>query len=323
MRSVCWTWPRSRSLRVAGAVVVVLGVTGCGAGVAGDSTQAAVAAPAAAAVHCPTSAKTPAMPLEPEPTQPVPAGFATAWVLRCTDQLRSVPGQGLWWLRVEERADTDAPALMAALRRPDGLVLPHMVCLDVAVLVPYFALVDASGTALRPRVPRDRCAQPQATTLAALRALPFHETGATRLHQEQSQESIDTGCGQPYGDAFLGDTLAHTRPAAARRMWRKTPDAVRICLWRPATSGLPQLESAGTVTGRTLAALLTRLDGLPAGTCTPRHQHFAVLEYVRHGWYDDPVDAELDGCGLVLRPDETLGHLDPATARLISTLAHR
>ena len=112
-------------------------------------------------------------------------------------------------------------------------------------------------------------------------------------------------------DALAGDTLAHTRPAASRRMWQKTPDAVRICLWRSAARGMPQLVSAGTVTGRELAALLTRLDRLPAaGSCTPRH-------------HDDAVYAEMDGCRLVLRPEHTLGQLDPATAELITTLSRR
>jgi hypothetical protein len=233
-----------------------------------------------------------------------------------------VPGRGRWWFRVEERADTDAAALLAALRRPDERGSTGMVCLDVAIGVPYFALVDGSGTQLRPRVPRDRCGQPQAQALAALRALPFREAGATRMHQEQSQESIDTGCGQMWTDALAGDTLAHTRPAASRRMWPKTPAAIRICIWGAATSGLPRLESAGTVAGPRLASLLARLDRLPAGGCSPAHRRFAVLEYLRKGWYEDPVYAELDGCRLVLRPDHTLGQLDPVTARLITTLGH-
>ena len=122
-------------------------------------------------------------------------------------------------------------------------------------------------------------------------------------------------------DAFAGDTLAHTRPAAARRTWSKTPDAVRICLWRSAEREMPRLVSARTVSGRQLAALLTRLDRLPAArSCGPRHQRFAVLEYLRRGWYDDAVYAGLDGCRLVLRPDQTLGQLDPASAELIAAL---
>ena len=87
---------------------------------------------------------------------------------------------------------------------------------------------------------------------------------------------------------------------------------------------MPQLVSARTVSGRQLTALLTRLDRLPAArSCGPQHQRFAVLEYLRRGWYDDAVYAGLDGCRLVLRPDHTLGQLDPATAELIARLSRR
>ncbi|HST63839.1 MAG TPA: hypothetical protein VLM05_01510, partial [Mycobacteriales bacterium] len=64
-----------------------------------------------------------------------------------------------------------------------------------------------------------------------------------------------------------------------------------------------------------------RLDHLPAAaSCAPRHQRFAVIQYQRHGWYDDAIYTELDGCRLLLRPDHTLAHLDPTTADLLTTL---
>jgi hypothetical protein len=46
-----------------------------------------------------------------------------------------------------------------------------------------------------------------------------------------------------------------------------------------------------------------------------------LVEYFRHGGFDSAAYAELDGCRRVLRPDHTLGELDPATAELISQLA--
>lgn len=306
-------------MRSAGSLTIVglaamLALTACGSGVTSEPAADAPA-PVLAAVHCPTTTELPSA-----GQQPLPAGFTAVSVLRCSDEVRAVSGQGQWWFRVEERADTDAAALLAALRRPDGQASAGMVCTDVAILPPYFALIDASGTAVRPRVPRNACAQPQREVLDALKSLPFQEATATRRHQEQSQESIDSGCGQMWTDAFAGDTLAHTRPAADRRIWSKTPDAVLICVWRSGT-GMPTLESAGTVRGAALTALLGRLDRLSAASCAPRHQRFAVLEYVRRGWYDGAAYTELDGCGLVLRPDHTLGHLDPATAALLATLS--
>ena len=313
---------RGRSGSIGAAVAAVLVATGCGAGVADgptgtSGTTGTDGAVRAAPVHCPTTSK-----MDRPPEQSLPADFRTAWVLRCGMEVRTVPGGGRWHFRIEERADTDAAALMAALRRPDEVTPPETACTAIAIGVPHFALVDASGTVLHPRVPRGRCRQPQRQALAALAALPFRETAATRLYQEQSQESIDTGCGQMWSDGLTGDVLTHTRPAPSRRVWQKTPDAVLICRWRPRTSGLPELLGAGTVTGPDLAALLARLDRLPAARpCGARHRTFVVLEYVRRGWHDSAAYADLDGCRRILRPDHTLGQLDPATVRLLTTLS--
>jgi hypothetical protein len=309
---------RSAGGSVAGAVVGILAVTACGAGLAGGPGGGSTSAPAGpAAVNCPTAPKLP----EGTAGEPIPAGFRPAWVLRCSQALRPVPGDGTWHFRIEERADTDAAALLTALRRPDEQTpAGTTLCTAIGFGVPYFALVDASGTVVHPRVPRGRCQRPQRQALEALKALPFRETAATRLNQERSQKSIDTGCGQMWTDGLTGDVLAHTRPAASRRTWQKTPDALRICLWRSRTSGLPELVSARTVTGADLAALLTRLDHLPAARpCATRHQRFAVLEYIRRGWNDSAAYAEVDGCRRILRPDHTLGHLDPATTKLLTT----
>jgi hypothetical protein len=305
---------------VASVIAVILAATACASAAGQGPGSTGTGAPARdGEVQCPTTPRLP----EPERENPVPADFRTAWVLRCSDSVRAVPGEGKWWFRIEERADTDAAALVTALRSPDEPTPPVIACTLVAIGVPYFALVDAAGTVVYPRVPRDRCGQPQRQALDALEALPFHETDATRLHQEQSQESIDTDCGQMWTDAPAGDMFAHTTPAGSRRIWEKTPDAVRICLWRPRTSGLPELVSAGTVTGADLAALLTRLDRLPAARpCTTGHYRFAVLEYIREGWYDSAAYAQIDGCRMILRPDNTLGQLDPATAELLTALSN-
>jgi hypothetical protein len=313
--------------RVAGgsvvtSVAVILMATACASSAvpgSGSTSTGASGHPNPGVVRCPAMTRLPE-----RNTEPVPEDFETAWVLRCGDALRAVPGDGTWFFRVEERADTDAAALMTALRRPDEEAPAGTLCVDVAIGVPYFALIDASGTVLSPRVPLDGCGQPQRQVLDALKALPFHETDATRLNQEQSQQSIDTGCGQMWTDAPAGDMLAHTKPASSRRMWQKTPDAVRICLWRPRASGLPELVSAGTVTGPDLAALLTRLDQLPAArSCTARHHRFAVLEYIRQGWYDDAAYAEIDGCRMILRPDHTLCQLDATTTELLTALSQK
>jgi hypothetical protein len=279
--------------------------TGSGLGSAGDG-QAPVGRPGSA--HCPISL----------PEGSVPAGFATAWVLRCSEAVRPVSGNGRWWFDVEERTDSGLGPLLAALRRPDEAMPPGTVCSGIGVGETPVALVDAAGRVVHPRMPRNSCGHPQQQVLDALAALRFRETRATPRQQEQSQQSVDTRCGQMWID--LGaDVFARSKPIASRRMWPKTPDAVRICLWQPQGSGPPRLVRAGTVTGADLARLVARLDQLSAAAaCTVPHHRFAVLEEEPHG---DLVYAELDGCRRILRPDHTLGELDPTTVELIIRLA--
>jgi hypothetical protein len=271
-----------------------------------------------APVSAPGSAR---CPIEGLSEGSVPAGFVTAWVLRCSQIERPVAGDGRWWFRVDERADTGLDPLLAVLRRPDERMRPGTACSGDGVGASPVALVDAAGRVVHPRLPRDGCEQPQRQVRDALAALRFREVKATRLYQEQSQQSIDTGCGQMWND--LNDEMLTGRPAAARPAWRKVPESVLVCLWQPQGSDQPRLLAARMVVGAELAGLLARLDRLPAGkvACTVPHRRFALLEYVRDGGFDSAAYAELDGCRRILRPDRTLGELGQATAELITRLA--
>jgi hypothetical protein len=300
-----------RGRATGGLVAAVLLAAGCGSGNgAGSTGPAPVSRPGSA--RCPIGGL-------PEGT--VPAGFAPAWVLRCTNVVRPVPGHGRWSFEVEERADTGIDRLLAALSRPDEATPRGTVCAADGVGASPVALVDAAGRIVHPRLPQDACGKPQQQVRDALAALRFREVKATRLHQEQSQQSIDTGCGQMWTD--LDDEMLTGRPAAARPAWPKVPESVLVCLWQPQGAGQPRLLAARTVTGTELAGLLARLDRLPAGkvACSMPHHRFAVIEYLRHGGFDSAAYAELDGCRRILRPDHTLGQLDEATATLITRLA--
>ncbi len=300
-----------RGTAISGLVAAVLLVAGCGSGNGSGSTSPAP-------VSGPGSAR---CPVDGLPEGTVPAGFATAWVLRCNNVVRPVPGEGRWSFLVTERADTGIDRLLAALSRPDEDSPAGIACAGDGVGASPVALVDAAGRVVHPRLPRNACNEPQRQVDDALAALRFREVKATRLHQEQSQQSIDTGCGQMWTD--LNDEMLMGRPAAARPMWPKAPGAVLVCLWQPPGSGLPRLLAARTVVGAELTSLLARLDRVPAPAkpCTVPHHRFALIEYVRNGQFDSAAYAELDGCRRVMRPDRTLGQLDQATADLITRLA--
>ena len=74
-----------------------------------------------APVSAPGSAR---CPIDGLPEGSVPDGFATAWVLRCSQVERPVTGDGRWWFQVEEGGDTGLAALLAALSRPDETAPP-------------------------------------------------------------------------------------------------------------------------------------------------------------------------------------------------------
>ena len=300
---------RAIGVLVAAALLTAACGSATGSGSTGDGP---------APVSGPGSAR---CPFDGLPEGTLPAGFETAWVLRCSNVVRPVTGHGRWWFRVEERAHTGLDPLLAVLRRPDEKIRLGTACAGDGVGASPVALVDATGRVVHPRLPRDDCGQPQRQVRDALAALRFGEVKATRLYQEESQQSIDTGCGQMWTD--LNDEMLTGRPAAARPAWRKVPESVLVCLWQPQGSDQPRLLAARTVVGAELAGLLARLDRLPAGkvACTMPHHRFALIEYVRDGGFDSAAYAELDGCRRILRPDHTLGELDQATAELITKLA--
>lgn len=91
------------------------------------------------------------------------AGFTVSWVLLCPFRRAGGPQLTL-------RADTSAAELVRQLMTPDGP--PPKICTDELVTVPFFALVDAAGHAIRPVVPDDGC-HPSKAVRDALDALPF------------------------------------------------------------------------------------------------------------------------------------------------------
>lgn len=109
--------------------------------------------------------------------RPAPSGIEVDWVLRCTvigphgDHSRAL---------LIERSDSDPAALLAALRAPDE---PRSdgACPAIAMVVPYFALVQSDGRPFVARMPLTRCALPQAAATQALQGMRFTQIGKKSL----------------------------------------------------------------------------------------------------------------------------------------------
>ncbi len=108
--------------------------------------------------------------------RPVPPGITVAWVLRC----RVAPQPGGTSDLLVERSDSDPGALLAALR-PQDQPLSKGACPAIAMVVPYFALVEPNGTALVPHIPVTACRLAQPQVMQALNALQFQVIARHRL----------------------------------------------------------------------------------------------------------------------------------------------
>ncbi|MEO7260150.1 MAG: hypothetical protein ABI047_02625 [Jatrophihabitantaceae bacterium] len=101
--------------------------------------------------------------------KPVPSGIEVDWVLRCTVvELHGDHRRGL----LIERSDSDPAALLRALRAPD-VARDDDPCPAIAMVVPYFALVQPDGKRFVARMPLTACALPQAAAMQALNGLRF------------------------------------------------------------------------------------------------------------------------------------------------------
>src|SRR5438445_13830852 len=113
---------------------------------------------------------------------PIPADVTIAWVLRCRTEVQPAPGKGNWEVRVTERADGPATKLRAALNRRSEPPATG-ACPAIAMIVPYFVLVDSAGKAYLPALPYTSCNLPQSAFIQELNALPFRVVSSTPIRR--------------------------------------------------------------------------------------------------------------------------------------------
>lgn len=280
--------------------------------------------PSVVADHCPIP-----LPTVSQRRGGIPAGFRPARVLLCREDFRTFPGEGRWDVEIERQATRGIGSLLVALRRPvvdpsptDGT---PVACAAIAVGVPWFALVDAHGRAVLPEVPRDPlCGQPSSVALAALRALPYQTVWVRRIRQVESQREVRgdaAGCPAWKDMISIEESLAGARPrTAAGPVFSSVPAMLTICRYLrggTGTNAIGSFRGIRQLSGARLTTLLSRLAQVPvAGTCGRTETAFAVLHPSSPA--GEPAYVELDGCHRVLRPDNTLGQLDPTAVHALA-----
>lgn len=305
-----------RARWVAAAALCVM-AAGCGSTVVGPGTTLSIA-PDWVSTTCPAPQGPVAFLGLPSNGGGIPRDFHVAWVLRCDVRIETLPGRGQWTVQTTERADTSAPDLVAALNQPSAPPpTPALPCPAPLHLMDYFALVDAGGHALVPKIPTGVCGQPLPGVTKALAALSFRTISTKPLNQVLSQPAQAAGCPAEWKD--LPDMKGMGRPGSGPA-WPTPPASVTVCEYQSTSTGsmaVGKFASAHTMTG---AAVTTLADAVaqagPAAPCTTSNTRFAVLMAQPSSW----LIVELDGCQRLQRSNGTLSQLQPSTIKLVTGL---
>jgi hypothetical protein len=308
------------------AAVLVLSVTGCArAKVESDAGPARDAPGIAGSPSCSFAVGRPT-PTPGAAKQPLPDDFVPVTARRCVLTTVAVPGDGEWQVRDEQEATSGLDRLLRVLRRPsaprgDG------ACPAIGVVPVDLTLVDAGGRTLDPSLPQDACGLPVAGAVEAVEALPWKSVKQTRVGRVRSQLELDSGCSgryKPVVDLAATSGRRSTGPAFGG----PTPSALTVCRYRldpadpvsldngpPLATGV--LDSAGTLTGASLANLVAAIAAAPAATgrCDQPQQPFAVL--FPPGGAGPFLAVELGGCHRLLDGADQLRQLDAATVEAL------
>lgn len=265
-------------------------------------------------VHC-------LSPERPPVGVPVPAGFTAVAAIRCIQADRVVPGHGLRRFELRQVADHGLARLAPALRRPSATAPPNTVCAVPGISVPPFVLVGRDGRMLYPKLPTEKCGNPQRQVLAAVRELRWVTVSARRGAQLETQAGVESGCPAGWKDVigFLdgfkqGQSL---RLSPGGPVFSPRPSSLRVCVYRDRPGPLDTYLVGGTrVSGATETALLRGIAaGRTSATCPRPHAMFAVLLPSRMGSLAAYV--EIGGCHRVLRPGNRIGQASPAALSII------
>lgn len=253
----------------------------------------------------------------------LPADFHPVAAVRCTSQIRAVPGDGEWTFADAQRADSGLGDLLAALRLPSATAPagPMYACPMMAMAPRIFGLVDANGNVISPLPPHEVCGFPLPQVVKAINALPWRTETDQRMSQGRTQAEIDTGCAGEY--KFMFEHAVTGTPEPWSKIRRPgNPQPTSVCFYTIEPRSPDDYISVGSFSHgarltaaqqATAAAALSDAADAPVPACSAKATRFAVLD----GPYAGEL-VELDGCQRVRWPN---GFIDAAPAALSQFLA--
>ncbi|GAA2335663.1 hypothetical protein [Dactylosporangium salmoneum] len=228
----------------------------------------------------------------------LPDDFAPVAVVLCAMEIQDGPGGAKNQARVERRT-TDVRELTAALRLP-GLRPPaDAACSLEAVILPFFAVLDAGGHWLQPGVAGDGCGHPRIEVRNALQHLHSTVVSSTVINEIESSAAAQSGCAQRYTD--MVGTVTSDAGAKLDGPFEPATSDVRLCIYTVPASEQGSAKPAGDFErGGPLAAAAwaelraAMLAAGPAAPCTAHAGRFAMFQPAGNG--PGGVWVELDGC---------------------------
>jgi len=299
-----------------GAVLVVLAAAavGCGGG-----TQADVAKGIPASSH----ASTP-------PLQGVPCfnghqhivdrktltRFHAVTAVRCTDGMRTYPGQGQWWAQFRQVAVGSVSGMQRYFEQPDEPPY-HGACTSDLALVNVPTFVDSRGHWVIPHAPVDGCNHPIGYPhIRELERMRWRTFSVRKVKLQVSAKALAAHCSMGIKDLPAGG-IGELSATSGGPLFQPAPKTVRVCIYRTPAN---DFEVGNFVRGFRLNASQTQrllgamTGGVPSGSC-PNVRTFAWVGAPRERW----AEVELGGCWRVgrTRPNYGLGSADPAVVSAI------
>jgi hypothetical protein len=261
----------------------------------------------------------------PSPTvtqTPLPTGFVPVAATRCLVGFETVPGDGDWMTKIEQRAEGDLGALAMELRRPDAVDPPNAVCPAIGYLPTIITLIDATGTGTVPSIPHGVCGAPMPSVLRAIADLPWQTERETPVRRVRSELEVSSGCSGTYKPviALIAAQSGGAAPLIGP-VFSEAPSALHVCRYEPAKDdtvelkgvqyGVGRLTSAATLDGATMTAFLEALAGAPqARPCSEPPAAFAEVHPAEERGRS--IAVELSGCYRFMDPLGGLRQLDAA-----------
>jgi hypothetical protein len=227
------------------------------------------------------------------------ADFTPTAAVVCDMAPQARPDAGTDLVATERRTD-GVTALVAALRLPDQPRADQSCTMEL-LIVPWFAVLDATGRWVRPGVPVDGCGKIRIEVRKAISALDLSTVSSRTVRTLETPEAVKAGCGQEWADIVAAETFDKAVKAGAYAVEVDSAAGVRLCVYRvPADqqgTGKPagNFEYGGVLDPQRWSSIEQGLRAAgPVRDCTQHAGRFALLRSATGAGGE--VYVELDGC---------------------------